>query len=130
MDEMQTQQPTSSTDNSTSVGTQTLTTEDVQTAVESALRNVGNTNDEQLRILSEGVASIDSRLQTVAENTANDGEQQSPEETIYTIRLEPGQTTTAKTGARVVCTEGIVIIILLAVSCGLQLFRILSERWH
>ena len=127
MEEMQTQQPVA---NSTvNNQTQTLTTEDVTSAVESALRNVNVANDTQLQNLDESLKGIDQRLQTVAENTKSDDTKQE-QETISLVKLETGQTATAKTGARIVCTEGLVIIILLAVSCGLQLFRILSDRWH
>lgn len=127
MEEMQTQQPVA---NSTANNqTQTLTSEDVTNAVESALRNVNVANDSQLQNLDESLKGIDQRLQTVAENTKSDDTKQE-QETVTLVKLDSGQTTTAKTGARIVCTEGLVIIILLAVSCGLQLFRILSDRWH
>lgn len=127
MEEMQTQQPV--TNSTTNNQTQTLTSEDVTSAVESALRNVNVANDSQLQQLDESLKGIDQRLQTVAENTKSDDTKQD-QETITLVKLDSGQTETAKTGARIVCTEGLVIIILLAVSCGLQLFRILSDRWH
>ena len=127
MEEMQTQQQVA---NSTANNqTQTLTSEEVTNAVESALRNVNVANDSQLQQMDESLKGIDQRLQTVAENTKADDTKQE-QETVTIVKLDPGQTATAKTGARIVCTEGLVIIILLAVSCGLQLFRILSDRWH
>lgn len=127
MEDMQTQQPVANSTANTQ--TQTLTSEEVTTAVESALRNVNVANDSQLQQLDESLKGIDQRLQTVAENTKADDTKQE-QETVTTVKLDPGQTATAKTGARIVCTEGLVIIILLAASCGLQLFRILSDRWH
>lgn len=127
MEDMQTQQPVANSIANNQ--TQTLTSEEVTSAVESALRNVNVANDSQLQQLDESLKGIDQRLQTVAENTKVDDTKQE-EETFATVKLEPGQTATAKTGARIVCTEGLLIIILLAVSCGLQLFRILSDRWH
>ena len=127
MEDMQTQQPVANSTANTQ--TQTLTSEEVTSAVESALRNVNVANDSQLQQLDESLKGIDQRLQTVAENTKTDDTRQE-QETISLVKLEPVQTATAKTGASIVCTEGLVIIILLAVSCGLQLFRILSDRWH
>lgn len=127
MEEMQTQQQVANSTANTQ--TQTLTSEEVTSAVESALRNVNVANDSQVQKLDESLKGIDQRLQTVAENTKADDTKQE-QETVTIVKLDPGQTATAKTGARIVCTEGLVIVILLAVSCGLQLFRILSDRWH
>lgn len=107
-------------------GTQGLTVEDVRGVVDDALRsNAEATNEkyddlkEQIVVLGDSVA-----LLTQSDDAAAD------EDTVTVVRLAPEQVDKALSGFRVLCSESLVIMILLALLCGLTAWRIFSGRWR
>lgn len=103
--------------------TDVLTAQDVREIVNDAF---ASSNDAQ-QVAIEGLASnVESLSESVSMLQAS--EQQEQSDTLL-VRLEPSQVETFKSGARVVCTEGLVVVLLLAVLVGLQCFRIFTGRW-
>lgn len=104
-------------------GQDVLTAQDVRQIVTDA---IASSNDAQ-QVAIEGLASnVESLSESVSMLQAS--EQQEQSDTLL-VRLEPSQVETFKSGARVACTEGLVVVLLLALLVGLQCFRIFTGRW-
>lgn len=104
-------------------GQDVLTAQDVRDIVNDAF---ARTNDAQ-QVAIEGLASD---MQSLSESVSmlQASEQNAQSDTLL-VRLEPTQVETFKSGARIVCTEGLLVVILLGVLVGLQCFRIFTGRW-
>lgn len=104
-------------------GTDVLTAHDVREIVNDAF---ASSNDAQQVAIEGLAANVQSLTESVTSLQAS--EQQEHSETLL-VRLEPSQVETFKAGARVACTEGLILVLLLAVLVGLQCFRIFTGRW-
>lgn len=104
-------------------GTDELTAQEVREIVTDAFES---SNDAQ-QVAIEGLAA---NVQSLSESVSmlQASEQQEQSDTLL-VRLEPSQVETFKSGARIVCTEGLLVVILLGVLVGLQCFRIFTGRW-
>lgn len=105
--------------------------------------NVGVTYEEVQQIVSDAVGAgmqeqgleitnLDENVQRLSESvrllTTEVQEEETGESTTI-VMLDAGQVETAKECARIVCTEGLLVVILLGVLVGLQCFRIFTGRW-
>lgn len=104
-----------------------LTAEDVQTAVENAL-STPDATDIAVQDMAQTLVRISDDVALLSTRSAEE-EQTENEELTYTVRLDSSQVETAKGAVRLACTEGLLLVILLALLCGLQLWQILQSRW-
>lgn len=104
-------------------GQDVLTAQDVRQIVTDA---IASSNDAQQVAIEGLAANVQSLSDSVSMLQAS--EQQEQSDTLL-VRLEPTQVETFKSGARIVCTEGLLVVILLGVLVGLQCFRIFTGRW-
>jgi hypothetical protein len=107
---------------------ETLTAEQLQTVLDNSLLRVRETNNNGFDQVSQDIQSLGDRLSTLYETRAEDAEQDT--EVVYTVRLDAGQVDTFRSAARVACTEGLLVVILLAVMCGLTAWRELARSWR
>lgn len=104
-------------------GQDVLTAQDVRDIVNDAFES---TNDAQQVALEGLAANVQSLSESVSMLQASEQNEQS--DTLL-VRLESAQVETFKSGARIVCTEGLLVVVLLGVLVGLQCFRIFTGRW-
>lgn len=105
-----------------------LTAEDVEHAVENAL-STRDAHDVVIEDMSHTLVEIRDGVALLSSNAETDEEETSDVDVTYTVRLDSSQVEVAKSAARLVCTEGLFVIILLATLCGLTLWQILQSRW-
>lgn len=105
-----------------------LTAEDVEHAVENAL-STRDAHDVVIEDMSHTLVEIRDGVALLGSNAETDEEQTSADDVTYMVRLDSSQVEVAKSAARLVCTEGLFVIILLATLCGLTLWQILQSRW-
>ena len=103
-----------------------LTAEDVQSAVENALAS-RDAHDLVVEDMANAVVELRDSVALLASSAGED--EQAGDDVVYTVRLDSSQVEVAKGCARLICTEGLLIVILLAILCGLQVWRVLSCRW-
>lgn len=105
-----------------------LTVEDVEHAVENAL-STRDAHDVVIEDMSHTLVEIRDGVALLSSNAETDEEETAADDVTYTVRLDSSQVEVAKSAARLVCTEGLFVIILLATLCGLTLWQILQSRW-
>lgn len=102
-----------------------LTLDNVKDVVEGAFKSSSDATNQkydalerQIVVLGDSVA-----LLTSAEDSKSEGE------SVTLVRLVPEQVDKAMAGFRILTTEGLILIILLALQCGLTAYHIFSGRW-
>ena len=108
-------------------GGDSLTAEDVSRAVDESLRVYQEHNDAAIGELSSNVQSLGQSVQLLA---ANDEQQQQDQQQVQTVRVDASQVETAKGALRVLCTECLLVVIVLALIAGLQGWAVVAERWR
>ena len=117
----------STSDNGNSVDTVDggLSADDVQRIVSDTVGTLQRSQDVQFAGLSEDVSALGESISLLA---ASDEGQSSEGTTL--VRVDSSQVETAKGALRVLCTEGLLVVILLALIAGLQGWRIVADRWR
>ena len=105
---------------------QQLSGDEVRQIVTDAVNSLVESDNAKYDALSRDLATLGEDIRSVA---ADDG-QQSEGDVVYVVRLDASQVDTAKSFGRVLCTEGLLLVILLAVTCGMLGFRQLSKGWE
>lgn len=105
-----------------------LSGEEVRQIVTDAVNGLIESDNAKYDALSQDLRMLGDDIRKVAESEESEDAQS--EEVVYVVRLDASQTDTAKAFGRVLCTEGLLVVILLAVLCGLSAFRQLSRGWE
>ena len=103
----------------------TLTAEQVREVVTDALGESNSQTNDALNNLSKDVELLGESVRTLQDTQSESANT----ETVYTVRADSSQVETAKACARIVCTEGLIVCLLLALVAGLNAWHILSGRW-
>lgn len=103
-----------------------LTVQDVSAAVDESLGVYQQHNDAAMQDLSAKVQQLGDSVQLLAENEQEEQQQ----EQMQTVRVDASQVETAKGALRVLCTECLLVVIVLALIAGLQGWKVVAERWH
>lgn len=103
-----------------------VTIDGIRNVVTDAVNSSGEKQDASIQDLGAKVGDLQESIRLLSEKQEDS---QQSQDVVYVVRLDSSQVDTAKAATRVVCTEGLILIILLAVSCGLQAWRVLSGRW-
>lgn len=104
-----------------------VTLDGIRTVVSDVVDSSQSKQDAAISDLGTKVNGLGDAIKVLSEN--QDKNENSADEVVYVVRLDSSQVDTAKAATRVACTEGLILIILLALSCGLQAWRVLSGRW-
>lgn len=103
----------------------TLTYEDIVSAVSDAVTSsVLPVHDSALDGIAEDLDSLASGVAALADSPSP-----SDDSAVYSVQLVPSQVDTAKGAARVLCTEGLILVVLLSALLGLEFFRVFTEKW-
>lgn len=102
-----------------------LTVQDVTSAVDESLGVYQQHNDAAMQDLSARVQQLGDSVQLLAAN-----EQEQQQEQVQTVRVDASQVETAKGALRVLCTECLLVVIVLALIAGLQGWKVVAERWR
>lgn len=105
-----------------------LSGDEVRQIVTDAVNDLIESDNAKYDALSQDFRTLGEDMRKVAESEGSEDGQS--EEVVYVVRLDASQTDTAKAFGRVLCTEGLLVVILLAVSCGLSAFRQFSRGWE
>lgn len=81
--------------------------------------------DGAIAAVASSVESNGSALRSLAEGVADAG----VSDAVYTIVLDESQSDVVMGAARVLCTEGLIALLLVAAVCGLVAFSVLSRLW-
>lgn len=114
--EQQTQQETQS---------EPISADDVRQMVNDAVNTLQESDNAKYDALAGDIANLGSDVRVLMTKS----DEQPSEEVVYVVRLDASQTDTAKSFGRVLCTEGLLLVILLAVVCGLMGFRQMTKGW-
>lgn len=98
------------------------TIEDIEHAIDNALSKYDDA--EQLQNLELRMTEV---RDAVKSGNESDTDADSESEVVYTVMLDSGQVDTAKTFGRVICTEGLVLIIVMSLCAGLNVWQILQR---
>lgn len=105
-----------------------LTLDDLRVVLDDSLATMRDVEQTGFDSLSQDVRSLGDTLTLLYSQNEDEGE--STDEVVYTVRLDPSQVGTFRSAAQVACTEGLLLVLLLALSCGLQAWRILAGGWR
>ena len=105
-----------------------LSGDEVRQIVTDAVNDLIESDNAKYDALSQDFRTLGEDIRRVADSEGSEDGQS--EEVVYVVRLDASQTDTAKAFGRVLCTEGLLVVILLAVSCGLSAFRQFSRGWE
>lgn len=104
-----------------------LTVQDVSSAVDESLSVYQQHNDSAMQDLSAKVQSLGESVQLLA---ASEQQQEQEQDSVQLIRVDPVQVETAKGALRLLCTECLIVVIVLALIAGLQAWQVVAERWR
>lgn len=105
---------------------ESVSAEQVQQIVTDQATALNDADETRYEGIVSEVRSVGDSVRSLEDN---ENEQQ-PEEITYTVRLDASQVETAKVYARVACTEGLIVVVLLALQAGLLAWQIVSDRWR
>lgn len=105
---------------------ESLTIEDVRQVVSDAQGAINDAEQHRYDVLVDEVHLVGDSVQLLA--TSQDEEQQ--EDVTYTVRLDSSQVETGKAAARVLCTEGLLVVLLLSIQVGISGWRLVCDRWR
>lgn len=103
--------------------TQGLTADDVREVVEQALSDYDEVQSERIDALGVRVDNVGTGVGTLRDSLASVAP---AADAVYEVRATSSQVDTAKSALRVLCTEGLVLIVVLSINAGLlgwQAFR-------
>lgn len=114
-----------------------LTLEDVEGVASGAVEDVNTHVDARTDILGGQLDGIDNtlsvRLGAIDDGLAalsSDLESATPtDETVYVVRLDPSQVETASGVLRILCTEGLLLVVAVSVCAGLLAWQTFTRRW-
>lgn len=105
-----------------------LSGDEVRQIVTDAVNGLIESDNAKYEGLSQDLRTLGEDIRKVAES--DESEDGQSDDVVYVVRLDSSQTDTAKSFGRVLCTEGLLLVILLAVTCGMLGFRQLSKGWE
>lgn len=106
---------------------ESLTIEDVQQVVSDAQSAINDAEEHRYEVLVDEVHLVGDSVQLLySENQ----EEEQQEDVTYTVRLDASQVETGKAAARVLCTEGFLVVLLLAIQVGISGWRLVCDRWR
>lgn len=100
-----------------------ISADDVRQMVNDAVNTLQESDNAKYDALAGDIATLGSDVRVLMTKS----EEQPSEEVVYVVRLDASQTDTVKSFGRVLCTEGLLLVILLAVVCGLMGFRQMTK---
>lgn len=98
------------------------TIEDIENAIDNALTKHDDT--EQLQSLELRMSEV---RDAVKSGNESESDAEGTTDAVYTVVLDSGQVDTAKTYSRVLCTEGLILIIVMSLCAGLNVWQILQR---
>ena len=107
---------------------QQLSGDEVRQIVTDAVNGLIESDNAKYDALSQDLRTLGEDIRKVAES--DDSEDGQSDEVVYVVSLDASQTDTAKSFGRVLCTEGILILIVCSIVAGLLAWRLVSDRWR
>lgn len=104
-----------------------LTGDEVRQIVTDAVSSLVESDNAKYDSLSRDLATLGNDLRTLA---SDEGSEQSDSDVVYVVALDSSQLDTVKSFGRVLCTEGLLLLIVCAISAGLLAWRLVSDRWR
>lgn len=105
-----------------------LTSEEVRQIVTDAVNSLVESDNAKYDALSQDLRTLGDDIRNVAES--DEAEDEQSEEIVYVVRLDASQTDTAKAFGRVLCTEGLLLLIVCSIVAGLLAWQLVSDRWR
>lgn len=104
-----------------------LTYDEVSEIVEGAASTVRDVDQSGFDRVAQDLEDIGAAVHNLYQE---EGQADEVEEVVYMVRLEPEQAGVLRSAVQVACTEGLLVVVLLALMCGLQAWRVLSGGWR
>lgn len=103
------------------------TVDDVRAVVDDAMRAGSDATNAKYEALERQIVVLGDSVALLA--SSDEASESEDGETVYLVRLAPEQVDTFKAFARVLTTEGLLLVIVFAIACGLMVWQVFSSRW-